>query len=267
MRGVAVFGANGRMGLALVRLLAGHPRLRLAGALTEPGHATVGRDAGELAGIGLNGVALTDSVAASLAAADVAVDFSAAVATPGNLAACADRGIPAVVGTTGLGADGERALSQAAGRIAVVYSRNMSLGITVLSELARQAARLLGPGFDVEIVEAHHHHKVDAPSGTALQLGEAVAAGRQKTLADLQIPGEGARAGRRPAGGIGFASIRAGAIVGDHSVLLAGAEETLELRHHAADRALFARGALQAADWAIGRGPGLYSMRDVLGLD
>lgn len=266
MRGVAVLGANGRMGQALVRLLADHPRLRLAGALTEAGHASIGRDAGELAGIGANGVLLTDSLAAALAAADVAIDFSAAAATPAHLAACAGRGLPIVVGTTGLGADGERALADTAARVPVVYSRNMSLGITVLTELVRQAARLLGPGFDVEIVEAHHRHKVDAPSGTALQLGEAVAAARERPFAELRIPGEGGRNGARPAGGIGFASIRAGAIVGDHGVLFVGGEETLELRHHAADRALFARGALQGADWAIGRPAGLYSMRDVLGI-
>lgn len=266
MRGVAVLGANGRMGQALVRLLVDHPRLRLAGALTEAGNASVDRDAGELAGTGANGVVVTDSLAAALAAADVVIDFSAAVATPAHLAAAAERGIPVVIGTTGLGADGERSVAAAAARIPVVYSRNMSLGITVLTELARQATRLLGPGFDVEIVEAHHRHKLDAPSGTALQLGEAVAAARERPLAELRIPGEGARAGARPAGGIGFASVRAGAIVGDHSVLLVGAEETLELRHHAADRALFARGALQAADWAIGRTAALYSMRDVLGI-
>jgi 4-hydroxy-tetrahydrodipicolinate reductase len=263
MRGVTVLGAGGRMGRALVRLLADHPRLRLAGALTEAGDVAVGRDAGEVAGIGANGIRLTDRLPEALADTDVVIDFSAAAATPGHLLACGERGLPVVVGTTGLGAAGEAALKAAAARVAVVYSRNMSLGITVLTELAAQAARLLGPGFDVEVVEAHHRHKVDAPSGTALQLGEAVAAARRQSLADVRIDD---RTGARPAGGIGFASIRAGAIVGDHSVLLVGEEETLELRHHAADRALFARGALQAADWAIGRPPGLYGMREVLGL-
>ncbi|MBL8224491.1 MAG: 4-hydroxy-tetrahydrodipicolinate reductase [Chromatiales bacterium] len=263
MRGVTVLGANGRMGQALVRLLADHPRLRLAGALTEPGHAAVGRDAGELAGIGANGVRVTDRLPEALANTEVVIDFTAAAATPGHVLACAERGLPVVVGTTGIGGAGEAALKAAAVRVAVVYSRNMSLGITVLTELAAQAARLLGPGFDIEVVEAHHRHKVDAPSGTALQLGEAVAAARHQSLADVRVDD---RSGARPAGGIGFASIRAGAIVGDHSVLLVGEEETLELRHHAADRALFARGALRAADWVIGRPAGLYGMRDVLGL-
>jgi 4-hydroxy-tetrahydrodipicolinate reductase len=254
------------MGTALVRLLADHPRLRLAGALTEPGHATVGRDAGEMAGIGANGVRLTDRLGEALANTEVVIDFTTAAAVAGHARACGERGLPVVVGTTGFGAAGEAVLREVAGRVAIVYSRNMSLGITVLTELAAQAARLLGPGFDVEIVEAHHRHKLDAPSGTALQLGEAVAAARHQALADVRIDAAGGRVGARPEGGIGFASIRAGSIVGDHSVLLVGGEETLELRHHAADRGLFARGALQAADWAIGRPPGLYGMREVLGL-
>jgi 4-hydroxy-tetrahydrodipicolinate reductase len=254
------------MGTALVRLLADHPRLRLAGALTEPGHPSSGRDAGEMAGIGPNGVRLTDRLAEALANTEVVIDFTTAAAVAGHAGACAERGLPLVVGTTGSGEAGETALTAASARVAVVYSRNMSLGITVLTELAAQAARLLGPGFDVEIVEAHHRHKLDAPSGTALQLAEAVAGARHQSLAEVGIDPRGGRAGPRPEGGIGLASIRAGSIVGDHSVLLVGGEETLELRHHAADRALFARGALRAADWVIGRPAGLYGMREVLGL-
>jgi 4-hydroxy-tetrahydrodipicolinate reductase len=266
MTRIAVLGANGRMGQAVTRLVLADPGLKLRGATTEPGHATLGQDAGVLAGRGTTGVRLTDDLAGALADCQVAVDFTAPAAAATHAAACAQAGCALVMGTTGLG-DGERqALAEAARRVPVVYSRNMSLGITVLTALARQAAALLGPEFDIEIVEAHHRHKKDAPSGTALQLGEAVAEARGRRLADVAVYTRHGLGDERPREAIGFATVRAGAIVGDHSVLLVGEEETLELRHHAADRALFARGALRAATWAVGRSPGLYTMADVLGL-
>jgi 4-hydroxy-tetrahydrodipicolinate reductase len=172
-----------------------------------------------------------------------------------------------VVGTTGLGNAEMAALQAAAGSVPVLHARNMSLGITVLTELVRQATALLGPEFDVEVTEAHHRHKKDAPSGTALQLGEAAAMARGRSLQDVAVYSRtGLAAQGRPEGAIGFASIRAGAIVGDHTVLLAGGEEQLELTHRATDRALFARGALRAAGWLVGKPPGLYSLREVLGL-
>jgi 4-hydroxy-tetrahydrodipicolinate reductase len=196
----------------------------------------------------------------------VAIDFTAPVVTERHAQACAAGGHALVVGTTGLGAAQLEALQVAARRIPVLYARNMSLGVTVLTELVRQAVTLLGPGFDVEITEAHHRQKKDSPSGTALQLGEAAAAARGRKLTEVAVYTRSGLADARAEGAIGFASVRGGAIVGDHTVLLAGAEELLELTHRATDRALFARGALRAASWLMGRPAGLYSLRDVLGL-
>jgi 4-hydroxy-tetrahydrodipicolinate reductase len=266
MQRVAILGANGRMGVALIRLIAASDTATLSGALTEPGHATVGRDAGQLAGLDAGGVLLTDQLDTALADCDVAIDFTAPAATLKHVQACAARGCSLVIGTTGLGPAELDALRSAAGSIALLYSRNMSIGITVLTELVRQAARLLGPGFDVEITEAHHRAKKDAPSGTALQLGEAVAQARAQKFADVAVYDRSGLHAGRPAQAIGFASVRAGSIVGDHTVLLASDEEVLELTHRATDRALFARGALRAASWLADKPPGLYSMQDVLGL-
>jgi 4-hydroxy-tetrahydrodipicolinate reductase len=266
MRRIAVLGANGRMGAAVTRLLAASSSARLCGALTEPGHASIGADAGTLAMTGALGVCVTDDLDQVLAGADVAIDFTAPAATARNAAACATRGCALVVGTTGLAAPELSALEAAAARVGVVYARNMSLGVNVLTELARIAARLLGPDFDIEITEAHHRHKLDAPSGTALQLGEALAALQGRPLADVAIYERHGVGQARPAGAIGFAATRAGSIVGDHAVILAGEEEVLELRHRATDRALFARGAVRAAEWVADRPAGMYSMRDVLGL-
>lgn len=265
-RRIAVLGANGRMGGAVIRLVTGMPGLILAGALTERGHATVGRDAGTVAGIDPLGVPITDQLEAALAGCDVAIDFSAAAATAGHAAACAARGCALVVGTTGLGDRELAALEAAASQVPVLYSRNMSLGVTVLTELVRQAVRMLGREFDIEIVEAHHRGKKDAPSGTALQLGEAAAAARGLSLEEVGVFGRSGLSPGRPDGAIGIAAVRGGAIVGDHTVLLAGEEELLELQHRATDRALFARGAVRAAQWLAGRPAGQYTMRQVLGL-
>lgn len=266
MGGVAIFGASGRMGTAITRLVAGSAELRVTGALVEPGHPAVGQDAGQLAGIGDLGVRVTDDLEAALGGCDVAVDFTAAAATALLAVGCAGRGCALVVGTTGLGPEQMQALEEAARRIPVVYGRNMSLGVNVLTELVTVAARLLGPDFDAEIVEAHHRHKLDAPSGTALQLGEAVAAARNQRLADVLVRDRYTSRVPRGTGAIGIASVRGGAVIGDHSVLLIGDEEIVELGHRATSRALFARGAVRAAEWVIGRAPGLYTMRDVLGL-
>lgn len=264
---VAVFGANGRMGQTLVRLIAAADDLTLAGAATESGHAELGQDAGLLAGVGELGVALSDQLAETLAAADVAIDFTLPVATATNLGACVAAGVPLVLGTTGLDADAEAALQQAAEHLPIVYGRNMSIGVNLLSELVRLAASTLGLDYDIEISETHHRHKLDAPSGTALQLGEAAAAGRGVVLADVSVAARQGRSAARAPGSIGFASLRAGSVVGDHSVILAADEEILELNHRALDRAVFARGALRAARWLAGRQPGLYGMREVLGFD
>jgi 4-hydroxy-tetrahydrodipicolinate reductase len=264
---IAVLGATGRMGMTLTRLLADEAGLRLAGAATEPGHELVGRDAGEIAGIGQVGVTVTDDVASAVAGCRVAIDFTLPAALQANLNACAQEGVAMVVGTTGLTDEQLATLDDAGGRIAVVYGRNMSVGVNVLTELVRRASRILGTEYDAEITEAHHRDKLDAPSGTALQLGESVAQGRGQALSDVAIYDRHSAKVARTAGSIGFASVRAGSIVGDHSVLLASAEEIIELKHRAVDRAVFARGALRAAHWVAEQPPGHYSMNDVLGLD
>jgi len=254
------------MGTAVIRLVADSSDCTLSGASTEPGHARLGDDAGLVAGVRRLDVPLRDSAAAAVAGCDVAIDFSAASATRSHLAACLAARCGLVLGTTGLAAGDQRALEEAAGAIPVVYGRNMSIGVLVFTELARLAARLLGPEADIEITEAHHRNKVDAPSGTALQLGEAVAGELGVRLEDVAVYDRFAARAPRRRGSIGFSSVRAGSIVGDHEILFALDEEVVELRHRAFDRATFARGALRAARWAAGRAPGLYGMGDVLGL-
>jgi 4-hydroxy-tetrahydrodipicolinate reductase len=197
----------------------------------------------------------------------VAIDFTLPAAIEGNLAACAEQGCALVMGTTGLEASHQAMLKNKAEQISIVYGRNLSVGVNVFTELTRLATRYLGPEWEVEITEAHHRHKIDAPSGTALQLGDAVAAERGVNLDEVAVFGRNGHTGERPADAIGINSIRAGSIVGDHSVLFVADTETVELKHHAVDRELFASGALRAARWLSGRPAGLYSMRDVLGFD
>jgi 4-hydroxy-tetrahydrodipicolinate reductase len=270
MAGVTVLGASGRMGRALIRLIMEGGEHQLVGALGEPGDRSLGRDAGQVAGLEPLGVLVTDDLAAALkgtgGGCDVAIDFTAPVVTERHARACAAGGHALVVGTTGLGTSQLDSLQVAARRTPVLYARNMSLGVTVLTEIVRQAVTLLGPEFDAEISEAHHRDKKDSPSGTALQLGEAIAAARGRQLTDVAVYARSGMTDGRAEGAIGFASLRGGAIVGDHTVLLAGAEELLELTHRATDRGLFARGALRAAGWLVGQPKGLYSLRDVLGL-
>ncbi|MGI9307644.1 MAG: 4-hydroxy-tetrahydrodipicolinate reductase [Gammaproteobacteria bacterium] len=263
---VAVFGATGRMGAAVVRALNASAEAELSGALTVPGDANVGKDAGSLAGVGELDVPVSDDPQRVLQGADVAIDFTLPAAFAGNLAASLEADCPLVMGTTGLDESQQQALETAGERVAVVYGRNMSVGVNVFTELARQATRYLGPDWDVEISESHHRFKVDAPSGTALQIGEAVAAERGQKLQDVADIGRKGDTGPRAPGAIGFSSIRAGSLVGEHSLLLAGENELLELRHVATDRAAFADGALRAARWVSGRPAGLYSMGDVLGI-
>jgi len=267
MLNVTVLGANGRMGGCLVRLLGESAGQQLVAAVTEPGHSCVGQDAGSAAGLAACGITITDRLAEAVQAGDVVIDFTSPAALAANLAACVAARRPVVIGTTGLTAEQQAELAGAAREIPVLYGRNMSLGIAVLSELARQASRLLGPDYDVEISEAHHRHKKDSPSGTALQLGEAVAAARDLPLAEVAATGRHGPDSARKPGEIGFSSLRAGGIIGEHTVLLASDEELLQIRHEALDRAVFARGALRAAAWLAGQPPGLYSMREVLGLD
>lgn len=266
MLDIAVLGASGRMGRAVIRCLAGTEGMRLAGAVTEAADPALGRDAGEAGGLPTAGVALTDDPHAGLRNARVAVDFTLPSATQANVAAAAAQGVAMVIGTTGLGPDQAAALRSGAERIPIVYARNMSIGMAVFKDLVTRAASALDDDYDVEILDAHHARKVDAPSGTALELGERVAAARGRPLEAVAAYARHGQTGPRERGAVGFSVIRAGRIVGDHSVIFAGAEERVELVHRAADRAVFARGALRAAGWVVGQPPGHYSMEDVLGL-
>jgi 4-hydroxy-tetrahydrodipicolinate reductase len=261
-----VAGAGGRMGRTLIHAIAATDGVVLAGATDAPGSAVIGRDAGELAGLGKNGVTVTTDVAASLASADGLIDFTIPAASVIHAELVARAGKVHIVGTTGFSGENEALIAEAAERAIVVKSGNMSLGVNLLAALTRRVAATLDEDFDIEIVEMHHNKKIDAPSGTALMLGRAAAEGRGIDLAQRSIRGRDGETGARCKGDIGFASLRGGTVVGDHSVMFAGTAERIELVHKAEDRMIFARGALKAALWAQGQKPGLYSMADVLGL-
>lgn len=263
---VAVLGASGRMGRAVLGSLDKSADLMLSGALTESTDPFLGRDACESAGLAPQGVLLTDDRTQALLGAQVAVDFTLPAAVGANLAACVQNGAALVIGTTGLDTQHMQAIERAAREIPIVYARNMSVGMNLFMELVARAAATLDDGYDVEIIEAHHRHKVDAPSGTALALGERVAAAKGRRLEEVAVRCRDGNIGPRVPATIGFSVIRGGNIVGEHSVLFIAPEEQLELRHRAQDRAAFANGALHAARWLAGRAPGLYSMSDVLGL-
>ncbi len=263
---VAVLGAAGRMGNAVLACLAESAGMRLVGAMTEPGDPRLGSDAGDAARLGALGVALTADPGDALGEADVAIDFTLPAALAANLAAAEAGGTALVIGTTGLSDAQMETLARAAQRIPIVYARNMSVGVNVFMDLAARAAAALGGGYDVEITEAHHRFKVDAPSGTALAVGERIAAATRRQLEEVAVMARDGQTGPRNADEIGFSVIRGGNIVGEHTVLFAGPEEQLRFTHTAADRKTFARGALLAAQWVAGRPPGLYSMADVLGL-
>lgn len=269
--GIAVLGISGRMGQSLVRALqepaAQALGLRLSGALASAGSPYLGQDAGVPSQAPATDVAITAERRQALAGAVVAIDFTLPAALPDNLAACVAAGVPMVVGTTGLDAMAEQAMVSAGKHIPVLQAPNMSLGVNLLLELVAQAAAALPADYDIEIFEAHHKHKLDAPSGTAVRLGQVAAKSRGSSLAASAVYAREGQTGERPPGAIGFATVRAGDIVGEHTVLFCGTGERLELGHRATDRLTFARGALRAAQWlAAGRPPGLYSMRDVLGL-
>jgi 4-hydroxy-tetrahydrodipicolinate reductase len=254
------------MGRAVLAVANAAEDIEIAGAVTEPGDAALGRDAGEVAGFGSIGVPLTDDREQALHRAQVAIDFTLPVATQANLRACMESGTALVIGTTGLEAKHRRSIEEAAQHIPLVYARNMSVGVSVFMALVERVAKALGEDYDAEIIEAHHRQKVDAPSGTALALGERVAAARGRKLKELAVLSRQGQVGPRVPNTIGFSVIRGGDIVGDHTVMFVGTEERVELTHRAGDRKAFARGALRAARWAAGRAPGLYSMADVLGL-
>src|SRR6201995_2618576 len=261
-----VAGAGGRMGRALVRAMADTKGAVLVGALEAPGSERIGNDAGVLAGLPANGVKLSADLWTMSAEADGILDFTVPAAAIANVAIAAQRGIVHVVGTTGLSASDEAVIRSVTSRAIVVKSGNMSLGVNLLAALVKRAAQSLDESFDIEILEHHHKAKVDAPSGTALMLGEAAAAGRGVALDQRSARGRDGITGARRSGDIGFASLRGGTAAGDHSVTFAGPFERLTLSHHAEDRTLFAQGALKAALWANGKNPGFYTMADVLGL-
>ena len=263
MHSVVIFGVTGRMGQSLVRALREAPELRLGAAVASAGSPGLCRDAA--ADGPASGVLVTADVGQALNGADVALEFSTAAAVAAHAAACAERGVALLVGATGIDAPTRRLLETAAQRIAVLIAPNTSVGVAVLTRLAAAAARGLGPGFDAEIIEAHHGLKRDAPSGTALALGEAVAGARGQALTGAAVYERHGDTGPRPPQSIGFAVVRAGDIVGEHTVLFAGEGERIEITHRAGDRMIFARGALRAARWLAGRDPGLYGMGDVLG--
>jgi 4-hydroxy-tetrahydrodipicolinate reductase len=263
---IAITGAAGRMGQMLIRAILSTESCVLSGALERSGAAVLGLDAGELLGGVRTGVMITDDLHKAFADADAVIDFTTPAATRDFSAYAAAHKIAHIVGTTGLSDEDKTALRVAAKDTVVVQSGNMSLGVNLLAALVEQVARALDTGFDIEILEMHHRHKVDAPSGTALMLGEAAAAGRKVSLQKQSVRVRNGHTGARKSGDIGFATLRGGSVVGDHSVLFAGQSERITLSHHAEDRAIFAHGALKAALWAHKKPAGFYSMRDVLGL-
>jgi 4-hydroxy-tetrahydrodipicolinate reductase len=261
-----VAGAGGRMGRTLIHAIATTDGVALAGAVEAPGSAVIGRDAGELAGVGRNGIVVGAGIEPMLAEADGLLDFTVPAATVALAEIAARQGRVHIIGTTGLSGENERLIAEAAKRAVIVKSGNMSLGVNLLAALAKRVAMTLDEDFDIEILEMHHNKKIDAPSGTALMLGRAAAEGRGIDLAQHSVRGRAGDHATRCRGEIGFASLRGGTVVGDHSVIFAGTAERLELVHKAEDRMIFARGALKAALWARDQKPGLYSMADVLGL-
>jgi 4-hydroxy-tetrahydrodipicolinate reductase len=263
---VAIAGAGGKMGAANIRAAAATPGITVVAALDRPGAPAIGKDAGELAGLEALGVSVTDDVAAALAGAEAIIDFTAPANSVALAKEAAKRGLIHVVGTTGCSEADDAAIRAAASAARIVKAGNFSLGVNVLLGLVKQAAAAL-PGFDIEILEMHHNKKVDAPSGTALMLGEAAARGRNLDLKTHSVRVRDGHTGPREEGSIGFATLRGGNVIGEHRVILAGPSERIELNHIADNRALFAEGAVRAALWARSQRPGFYSMADVLGFN
>ncbi len=264
--GIVVTGASGRMGQMLIKTVIASDKARLVGAVERAGHEWVGRDIGEAMGGSPVGVLVSDQPQDAFANAQAVIDFTAPAATIAFAKAAADTGIVHVIGTTGMTEDDITQLAPCARRAVIVRAGNMSLGVNLLSRLTQKVAEALDEDFDIEIIESHHHHKVDAPSGTALMFGEAAATGRGVSLNDVSDRGRDGITGARKRGDIGFTAIRGGDIIGEHDVLFAGPGEKIVLRHVATDRSLFARGAMRAALWGQDKEPGEYDMFDVLGL-
>ncbi|WP_018234074.1 4-hydroxy-tetrahydrodipicolinate reductase [Thioalkalivibrio thiocyanodenitrificans] len=266
MTNIAIVGAGGRMGRTLIEAVQQAEGLVLTVATEQPGSTLLGSDAGELAGVGRLGVTITDDPAARADAFDVLIDFTRPEGTLKHLEICREAGRAMVIGTTGFSEDQKQAIREAAKEIPVVFAPNMSVGVNLCLKLLDLAARVLGDEVDIEVIEAHHRHKVDAPSGTALHMGEVVAGALGRDLAECAVYGREGHTGERDRRTIGFETIRAGDIVGEHTVMFAGPGERVEITHKASSRMTFARGAVRAAAWLKDRAAGLYDMQDVLNL-
>lgn len=264
-RRIAIAGASGRMGRMLVEAVLASEDCVLAGALEHGASPAVGQDASAFLGR-TSGVTITADLAQGLANADVLIDFTRPEGTLAHLAACVQHGVQLVIGTTGFDAAGKAAITAAAERIGIVMAPNMSIGVNVTLELLKQAARALATGYDIEIVEAHHRHKVDAPSGTALKMGEVIAAELGRDLSQCAVYGREGVTGERDPSTIGFATVRGGDVVGDHTVMFMGTGERIEITHKSSSRATYAQGSLRAVRFLAGRSKGLYGMDQVLGL-
>ncbi len=264
---IGVVGAAGRMGSTVVRQVTMTDGCVVAAASEIPGSDAIGRDAGEVAGCGALGVKIVDDAASLFDKVDAVIEFSIPAATTAHVARAAEAGCIHIIGTTGLSPEQEAVLKTAGEKTTVVYAPNMSLAVNILLALTRRVAAMLDDDFDIEIVEMHHRHKVDAPSGTALGLGRAAAEGRKVAFDDVAVLSRVGQTGERQKGQIGFATLRGGDVTGEHTVLFAADGERLELSHKSSSRQIFARGAVRAALWARAARPGFYSMFDVLGLD
>lgn len=264
---IGITGAAGRMGRALIEAidLAGS-EIALAAAVEQPDSSLVGTDAGELSGLGKRGVRLVGDCAGVMGDIDVLIDFSVPAATLANLGPCIEHGVAMVIGTTGFSREEDAEIDRAAGRIPICKASNFSTGVNLCFKLVDMAARVLGDEVDIEIYEAHHRHKIDAPSGTALSLGRVVAGALDRDLEKVAVYGRQGQTGPRARATIGFATVRAGDVVGDHTVTFAAEGERVEITHRASSRMAFARGAVRAAGWIVGREAGLYNMQDVLDL-
>ncbi len=263
---IAVTGAAGRMGKTLIEAVSLNASAELGAAIERPGSSFIGADAGELAGIGTNGITVVDDINAVINDFDVLIDFTAPAATVANAQACVEAGKKIVIGTTGCTEQELTTIHRATEQTAICMASNFSTGVNVCFKLLNEAAKILGDDYDVEIVEAHHRHKVDSPSGTALSMGEAVAEGLGRNLKDVAIYGREGQVGARPDKEIGFATVRGGDVVGDHTVMFLADGERVEITHKASSRMSFGRGAVRAAVWLAGQPAGLFSMQDVLGL-
>lgn len=260
-------GAAGRMGRAIVRIIHEIPECTISGGTEPQVSDAIGKDIGELAGVGKLGIPVTSDPLELFIRSEGVIDFTSPPATVEHAGLAAQARIVHVIGTTGLAPHDEDAILAASRHAVIVKSGNMSLGVNLIAAMVKKAAQVLGPDYDIEIVEMHHRMKVDAPSGTALMLGKAAAAGRHVALESHSVRARDGHTGVRRRGDIGFATLRGGDVIGDHTVIFAGPGERVELTHRASDRQLFARGAVKAALWGKGKPPGLYSMQDVLGLD